>query len=130
MHKFLQRSAVEAPRGVKRMEDSEARERVAEDNEQETRAVEAEKQLRKKAKSAPTPPPSQPVRPAEQTVAPPEFTPAERAMIRKQKEETHLYGRQSAGLLQWLLLHKLLGQSEATTVLSESSADLARENKH
>jgi hypothetical protein len=59
-----------------------------------------------------------------------EFSAAERAVMRKQKEEKHLYGRRHQILLQWVLLGKLATLSLANTVLAESASDLSRWNKH
>lgn len=59
-----------------------------------------------------------------------EMTAADRAMLRKQKEETHQYGRRAQIIWQWLLLANTVRQSTANSVLAESAIDLAKWHEH
>lgn len=93
------------------------------------------------ARLMPPPPPRVPARAPLKTITPApaaavvaggaqELSAADRAMMRKQKEETHQYGRRHQMLLQWLLLGKMIQQSTANAVVAEAATDLAKWNEH
>jgi hypothetical protein len=72
----------------------------------------------------------QPSAPAIEPAAQPELTAADKAIMRKQRDVNHQYGRRGEILFRWVLVGKIITQSCANTVLAQAAADMAKRGKH
>lgn len=74
--------------------------------------------------------PSETPAPQQQQQQQPELTAADKAIMRKQRDVNHQYGRRGEILFRWVLVGKIITQSCANTVLAQAAVDMAKRGKH